>query len=61
MSNRKELASWQALQVHALQMKNQHMNDLFDASDTRFDDFSIELDPFLLDYSKNIITKYRPK
>jgi len=57
MSNRKELASWQALQVHALQMKNQHMNDLFDASDTRFDDFSIELDPFLLDYSKNIITK----
>ncbi len=56
MSNREELTTWKALQAHAKQMKNQHMNDLFAASDTRFEEFSIELAPFLLDYSKNIIT-----
>ena len=56
MSNREELASWKTLQAHAEQMKNQHMKDLFASNDKRFEEFSIGLTPFLLDYSKNIIT-----
>lgn len=56
MSKRVELASWMRLVAHAKKMKNQHMNDLFAENSNRFNDFSISLKPFLLDYSKNLIT-----
>jgi glucose-6-phosphate isomerase len=57
MKSRTELISWQALVVHAKEMKHQHMSDLFKQNPHRFEQFSIKLAPFLLDYSKNLITE----
>ena len=57
MNTRTKLPSWQQLGKQALQMKNIHMNDLFAADTQRFKKFSIQLPAFLLDYSKNLITK----
>jgi len=56
MINRVDLPSWKLLAQHAKEMKGQHMSTLFDEHENRFADFSIKLAPFLLDYSKNIIT-----
>jgi len=38
-------------------MKNLHMNELFQANNKRFNDFSIQLPSMLLDYSKNLVTE----
>jgi len=57
MISRVDLPSWKLLAEHAKEMKGQHMRALFDGHENRFADFSIKLAPFLLDYSKNIITK----
>jgi len=57
MISRVDLPSWKLLAEHAEEMKGQHMRALFDGHENRFADFSIKLAPFLLDYSKNIITK----
>lgn len=57
MQPRTSLKSWQALVDHAEKMKNQHMSDLFKENPQRFNQFSIKLAPFLLDYSKNVIDK----
>ena len=57
MQPRTSLKSWQALVDHADKMKNQHMSDLFKENPQRFNQFSIKLAPFLLDYSKNVIDK----
>ena len=57
MSSRESLKSWQALKAHANVMKTCHIKTLFAEHKDRFTDFSIQLEPFLLDYSKNIITK----
>lgn len=51
-----DLPSWKILAEHAKEMKGQHMSTLFDEHENRFADFSITLAPFLLDYSKNLIT-----
>jgi glucose-6-phosphate isomerase len=56
MISREDLPSWKLLAQHAKEMKGQHMRALFDAHENRFADFSIKLAPFLLDYSKNLIT-----
>jgi glucose-6-phosphate isomerase len=56
--SRTSLDSWQALVAHAKEMKNQHMSDLFKKSPQRFDQFSIKLSPFMLDYSKNLINEH---
>ncbi|WP_440876584.1 glucose-6-phosphate isomerase [Thalassotalea sp. PLHSN55] len=56
MTARTQLASWQALTLHAQSMKQQHMNDLFAADAQRFDKFTVQLPEFLLDYSKNLLT-----
>ncbi|MFT5851976.1 MAG: glucose-6-phosphate isomerase [Colwellia sp.] len=56
MSSRETLPSWQQLLKHSQVMKNKHMNDLFEANDKRFYDFSIQLPSMLLDYSKNLLT-----
>ena len=58
MHSRTSLDSWQNLIAHAREMKNQHMNDLFAEDTNRFDKFSIQLAPFLLDYSKNLISEH---
>ncbi|MEW6998404.1 glucose-6-phosphate isomerase [Colwelliaceae bacterium BS250] len=57
MKSRTSLKSWQTLVKHAQHMKNQHISDFFSADDQRFDKYSIQLPAFLLDYSKNLITK----
>jgi glucose-6-phosphate isomerase len=56
VSSRETLPSWQQLLKHSQVMKNKHMNDLFEANDKRFYDFSIQLPSMLLDYSKNLLT-----
>ena len=55
MQPRTSLDSWQTLVAHAKDMKQQHMSDLFKQNPLRFEQFSIKLAPFLLDYSKNLI------
>ncbi len=57
MTPRTSLASWKKLVAHAKDMKQQHMSELFDNDRARFDEFSIKLSPFMLDYSKNLISK----
>ncbi|WP_196138852.1 glucose-6-phosphate isomerase [Aliikangiella sp. G2MR2-5] len=49
--------AWQALNSHAATIKGRHMRELFAQDKQRFEHFSVELDRFLLDYSKNLITK----
>ncbi|PKH85450.1 glucose-6-phosphate isomerase [Colwellia sp. Bg11-28] len=56
MIGRVELPSWKLLAEHAKEMKGLHMSALFDEHENRFAEFSIKLAPFLLDYSKNLIT-----
>jgi len=57
MQSRTSLTSWQKLITHAKTMKEQHMSSLFQQDSQRFEQFSIKLAPFLLDYSKNLISK----
>jgi glucose-6-phosphate isomerase len=48
--------AWQALQNHYEQVRHLHMRDLFEQDPKRFQRYSIKLEDFLLDYSKNRIT-----
>ncbi|HEV7371794.1 glucose-6-phosphate isomerase [Arenibaculum sp.] len=48
--------AWQALATHQAEMAGRHMRDLFAGEPDRFRQFSVGLDGFLLDYSKNRIT-----
>ncbi|NQZ89867.1 MAG: glucose-6-phosphate isomerase [Colwellia sp.] len=57
MTSRTSLASWQKLTAHAQEMKKAHMSELFSENSKRFNDFSLNLPPFLLDYSKNLINQ----
>lgn len=52
-----DLPSWQALNTHASNIRNQHLKDLFAADADRFAKFSISLPNVLFDYSKNLITE----
>mgnify|MGYP001954401563 CR=1 FL=1 len=56
MQDRTSLPSWEKLTQHAAQMKQQHMSELFKQNPERFQQFSIQLAPFLVDYSKNLIS-----
>lgn len=56
MRDRRSLPSWKKLELHALEMKQQHMSQLFDENPNRFKEFSVKLKPFLVDYSKNLIS-----
>ena len=56
MKSRTSLTSWKDLNEHAQEMKKYHMSEIFEQDAERFTDFSIRLEPFLLDYSKNLIT-----
>ena len=51
------LHSWQALLSHADEIKQAHLNQLFDNDNLRFNKFSIKLPSLLLDYSKNLVTE----
>ncbi|MGB1261549.1 MAG: glucose-6-phosphate isomerase [Cognaticolwellia sp.] len=57
MQNRTSLPSWKKLKRHAIDMKTQHMSELFKQNPKRFQQFSIALAPFLVDYSKNLISE----
>ena len=47
--------AWEALRQHWEEIAQTRMRDLFDRDPDRFDRFSLRLDDFLLDYSKNRI------
>jgi glucose-6-phosphate isomerase len=51
-----ELPSWQKLIAHRKTWDGVHMRELFKTDPGRFERFSVSLDDFLLDYSKNLIT-----
>jgi glucose-6-phosphate isomerase len=55
MSKLTDSPPWQKLQAHYQDMRRLHMRDLFAADPQRFERFSLSLDDFLLDYSKNRI------
>jgi len=54
MANLTKLPAWSALQNHFEYFKDIHLNDLF-LNESRFSDFSIQLNDILLDFSKNRI------
>jgi len=56
MSKLTDSHPWQNLQAHYQEVRRLHMRDLFVADPQRFTRFSLSLDDFLLDYSKNRIT-----
>ena len=56
MKNRTELTAWQSISDYAAKLKETRIIDLF-ADSNRFNDFSIEMDSFLFDYSKNFVDK----
>lgn len=49
--------AWQALQLHFDELKTVRMRDLFAAEPERFDQFSLQQDDLLLDFSKHRITE----
>jgi len=56
MSELSNSSAWQALKAHFEQVRTNHVRDLFAQDPDRFARFSITLEDFLLDYSKNRIT-----
>lgn len=50
-------SSWKMLDEHYTQISGKHLRDLFHEDPLRFENFHIELEGFLLDYSKNRIDK----
>lgn len=55
MTTLKNSASWAALEQKAAQARSFQIKELFAEDSERFTRFSVELDEFLLDYSKNLI------
>ncbi len=49
--------AWKELELHAHEMGQRHMKDLFAQDPDRFDHFSQTFEDILLDYSKNIVTR----
>ena len=49
--------SWKKLQEHFQAEKNNRIQDLFEKDPNRFDSFSIQWEDFLVDFSKNRLTK----
>ena len=52
-----ELPAWKALKRHAGDLGDVQLVDLFSSGEDRFERFSVEVDDFLLDYSKNKVTE----
>ena len=57
MSDLTQLDEWKKLALHAEEMKQVHMRELFAADAERFNHNSIHIGDILVDYSKNIITE----
>jgi glucose-6-phosphate isomerase len=57
MTNRSQLASWQALEHSAQKMKQTHLKTLFSEDGCRFDEFSRQIPGVLFDFSKQRLTK----
>ena len=53
--NPSQTPSWKKLQVHAEEMKQVHMKELFAADRERFKKFAFCLNDIVVDFSKNII------
>ena len=49
--------SWQKLKEHHREMKKVRMTDLFRSERQRFSRFSVNFEDFLVDYSKNLLTR----
>jgi glucose-6-phosphate isomerase len=49
-------AIWQQLTAHQQQVAQLQLRDLFDSEPNRFNQYSLQVDELLLDYSKNLIT-----
>ncbi len=49
--------AWQALTAHQTIISQQTMREMFRTDSARFEQFSLQLDGLLLDYSKNILTQ----
>jgi len=47
---------WRKLTAHFLEMQAMHLRELFHENPNRFNQFSIQFEDMLVDYSKNIIT-----
>ncbi len=55
--NPADTKAWQALEAHAEEMKEVHMQELFEADAQRFKNFSFAFKDLFIDFSKNIISK----
>jgi glucose-6-phosphate isomerase len=55
MSCRSDLSSWQALEQSAIELKQQHLKNLFAQDAQRFAKFSCQIPGLLFDYSKQLI------
>jgi glucose-6-phosphate isomerase len=51
-----ETQAWRALEMHVLEMQAVHLRELFASEPRRFEQFSLEFEDILLDFSKNRIT-----
>ncbi|MBN1958676.1 MAG: glucose-6-phosphate isomerase [Desulfuromonadales bacterium] len=56
MSDLTNLPAWKALHRHFQSLKDVHMRELFAEDAQRFDDFSLQFNAILFDYSKHRIT-----
>lgn len=56
MSKLTQSPAWLALQAHYAIVQPQHMRDMFQADSARFNNFTVQLNDLLFDYSKNRIT-----
>ena len=54
--NPKDTKAWKALDAHFHEMISVSMTDLFQNDQNRFQDYSVNFEQILVDYSKNIIT-----
>ncbi|MDX1901566.1 MAG: glucose-6-phosphate isomerase [Gammaproteobacteria bacterium] len=57
MTKLTQLTTWKALEKHYQQIKEEHIQDLFQKDSERFKDFSLQLDDLLFDFSKNLVTQ----
>lgn len=55
--NPTKTSEWQTLSDHFDQMKTIHMKELFAQNPQRFEQFSVQFNDILIDYSKNLITE----
>jgi glucose-6-phosphate isomerase len=55
--NPTETIAWKKLQMHYNQMQNASMQEMFESDTSRTEKFNLKWNDFLIDYSKNIISK----